>query len=182
MSETPPPEEPQRSAAPIPAPPTTTDRPPTEPPQGGAPAAAGTATASSGLISDVSTKIGIGGLAAVIVGMWLDWASVSAEFMGTEVESSANGYDWGRGWLILTLCAVSAIVLVLRKWQASLILTAIAAVLLVWSIIDIGGAVDVPDSLKDQVDAGTGIGIWLTLAGAIALLYAAWKVKETDNS
>lgn len=59
----------------------------------------------------------------------------------------------------------------------------LAVLLVIYNIADIsslGG--DVPDAAKDVIEVGTGLGIWVTLAGTVALAFAGFRIRQEETS
>lgn len=125
-------------------------------------------------------------MTAVLVGLWMNWATVSADlgsFGGGAFENSVSGMSTGDGKTTLALAAVAAIGIALRKSLLSLIPAVLAVLLVIYNIADIsslGG--DVPDAAKDVIEVGTGLGIWVTLAGTVALAFAGFRIRQEETS
>jgi hypothetical protein len=109
----------------------------------------------------------LGGAVAVIIGALLPWASVDTPFGSV----SKNGTD-GDGVITIVFGAAAAVLLIIRWNKArargltigALVLSVLVGVI---AVIDM---VDVKSRFSDSpitVDASIGIGLWLTLLGAL---------------
>lgn len=126
----------------------------------------------------------VGGTAVVAVGALLPWVTVDAGL----VSASKAGTD-GDGVITLLLAIVVG-GLLLAKWKAgigravliaSLVLAAIVLAIAIYDSIDIASAVD--ESELVEVRASIGIGLWLTLLGAAAMIAGAiWELRSPTPS
>lgn len=161
-------------------PPPASDPPPVQPAQ----ATPGTAPASepaaaqaqqqaravaAEVMGDNSLKAGAAGFILVFIGLLLPWITVSAG----PFSASRSGISTGDGKVVFVLAIIAAAGLYLRRSLVALIAGGLAAALTIYDAIDIGRlGGDVPGEAKSLIDAGTGIGVWLVLVGAIALTAA----------
>jgi Protein of unknown function (DUF2510) len=115
-----------------------------------------------------------GGAAGVVLGSLLPWAKVTAPFIGTVTVSGTDG----DGVLTLLGAVVAAGLAVLgfgaRRSRGALIGTLVVGLLVAAvAVIDM---VDVSDRIADAeggdlpVQASIGIGLWVTLLGALAVV------------
>ena len=116
----------------------------------------------------------VGGVAVVLLGSFLPWATVSASFLG---EVTVSGMD-GDG--VLTLLggavagglALSAFLGRAARWKVvtALVFAVLVALVALIDIVDINSRVaDLEgEGLGAAIDVSIGIGLWLTLLGGIA--------------
>ena len=136
------------------------------PPQSSAVADAPTGTA----MSPQARWLWLGGAVAVVVGAMLPWASVATPF-GT---ISKNGTD-GDG-IITMIFGLAAGVLLLLRWNRAPARGLTIAALVVSVLIGVVAVVDMIDvksrftSGSVSLSASIGVGLWLTLLGAVAAL------------
>jgi len=122
------------------------------------------------VMADSNLKIAIGGFVLMFIGLLLPWVSVSAG----PFKATSSGFSTGDGKLVLLLTLGGLVALYLRKSVVAIIVSAIAAAITLWDIIDVARvSSDAPDGAGISVDAGTGIGIWLTIIGVGAIVAAS---------
>ncbi len=128
------------------------------------------------LKKDRMLALGVGGAAATVVGLFLPWYSVSIFGISRSVSPGLNSTG-----ILLLLCAVAAAGAALnvmnqeKKMMTTVgLIAGVVALLIVFS--------NYPDSgLGSYVK--TGIGFWLTAAGAVAMtVHAAMKMKNSKAS
>lgn len=120
-------------------------------------------------MADNSLKTGMAGFVLVFIGLLLPWVSVSAG----PFSASRSGFSTGDGKVVFVLAIIAAAGLYLRRSLVALIAGGLAVALAIYDLIDIGRlGGDVAGEAKALIDVGTGIGVWLVLAGAIALTVA----------
>jgi len=114
----------------------------------------------------------LGGAAALIIGAFLPWVKAEAGVFNI----TKNGID-GDGVITLVLAGALALAFLLArsvKTGAWLVITfaALAIAVAAYDTIDISKKADELTSQTSflHVDASVGVGLWLSLAGAIAAL------------
>ena len=135
--------------------------------------------------------IAFGSCAALIIGAFLPWVTASTAFGG---DLAVNGID-GDGKITAALGAGAAIVLLSsvghRALQACIgvaLLGAIAAVIAFADYNDAQDRVRRANETSNLVHASVGVGLWLTLAGAVSLVVGAlhtrmvWKRQSAPQT
>lgn len=144
----------------------------------------GPSTAAPGMPAPVSTAeaerrpsawFAIGGGAALGLGAFLPWATVTAPFVGTVTRSGLEGGD---GWIAVVLGVIAAVygykLLNGGGGRVGLLLVAVAAGLLTaFEISDVQDRVDDARAEAEFVAAEVGVGLWIMAAGVVAIVIGA---------
>ena len=124
--------------------------------------------------------IAFGSCAALIIGAFLPWVTASTAFGGGV---SVNGID-GDGKITAALGAAAAVILLVGLGSRALhacigaaVLGAIAAVAAFVDYNDAQDRVRTANATSNLVHASVGVGLWLTLAGAVALVVGALHTR-----
>jgi hypothetical protein len=135
------------------------------------------------ITSSRSTSIAVGGALVALIGTFLTWATVTAEWRdvaeaaGESTSINAWSEELGDGVLVLFAAIVLAVVAVTLKDRARMITMTIMGALIIFivvvDIVDIMG--NDSDLLGEAVDVySVGYGLWVTLLGGVAGLGAAF--------
>lgn len=127
---------------------------------------------------------GVGGI-VLLISLFLPWYGVSVDVAGFSASESATGWEvLGFIDILLFLVAVVAIAVVAARAAGALpaevpgalvllALGALAVLLVIYRIIDIPTETDVPEG----IDLSRKFGIFLALAGALAVTYGGWRTN-----
>ena len=125
------------------------------------------------------------GAGAMVIGAFLPWLKATAPFVGTITKS---GIDGGDGWFFVgfSVCVIAVALMVRSRQKISgvsativVLLGALAIGLATYELVDAQNRID---DLKASQDGATvignmGSGLWLVLAGAVAVLACGiWAV------
>lgn len=116
--------------------------------------------------------VAIGGAALIIVGSLMPWVTLSTAF-GTISRSGTDG--GGDGIITLIGGVIIGILVLTKKYLASVIVSAITAAILVFDFFDISSSSDI-DGDFGSVSVGWGL-IVATLAGIAALVGSALMMQ-----
>lgn len=119
----------------------------------------------------------LGGAAAVIVGSFAPWATVSTVFGSISV----NGTDGsGDGLISLVGGAVVVLLVLLSKYVGSIIVSALTSALLLYDLIDVNR--NISDVDNEFARASVGWGLWLATAGAIVAFGTSIALRRAASS
>ena len=111
--------------------------------------------------------IGIGGILLSVISLFLPFATVSANIFGTSIRESVT-YVSGDGILVLIALIIAGILLFFKKDVFSLICIGIAAVISVYSAINVNNSFSDVDRISNNlVDVGFDIGFYILFVGLI---------------
>jgi hypothetical protein len=124
------------------------------------------------------------GAALLIVGAFLPWAKVSAGFLNVEVTGVDADND---GWVTLGCGVVALVVLLVANPRVRGVLAGLAGGVAAWvgvsDLIDVRRGIDDLEKASSVIaaHASVGIGLWMTVVGAVVVvLAAAMNVMERD--
>lgn len=115
----------------------------------------------------MNTKtLGIIGAAAMGVGAFLPWASITAAFVGT---ISKSGIDGGDGWGFVVFAVLVAVGAVNGLPWMPAIFGGLGLALGIYEAVDINNRIG---DVADLATASIGLGLWLCIAGSVAAIVA----------
>lgn len=127
-------------------------------------------------------KLAVIGLSALgIVGTFLPWATVDIGSFGS---TSANGTDGGGdGYITLIFFGINIIIAVLGGLKENFTLKSLIGVSVVSSLCSIIGIYDLSNFKNNAASsmASIGIGLYLIIFMGIAVIVAAFSLKDKTN-
>lgn len=111
----------------------------------------------------------MGGGIALVIGAFLPWLKVTAPFIGTLERAGTDG--GGDGWVAVAIGAVAVVVGVLMQTKGlsswiAIAVGAVAALVMVYEFSDVHDRIS---SAPEMVSVDYGMGLFLCIAGAIAV-------------
>ena len=123
--------------------------------------------------------IGLGAAGVMAISALLPWLTVRAAFVG---EISASGTE-GDGKIVLGLAVVVAIAFALQKKILSIVMAAVSASFALFEVIYISSQIgDANAEMDGMGSASIGVGVWLLVLAAAAILTAAIKLPRKVQS
>jgi hypothetical protein len=119
----------------------------------------------------------LGGAAAIIIGSFSPWATVSTVFGSISVSGTDDGGD---GLFSLVGGVVVVLLVLLSKYLGSLIVSALTGALLLYDLINVNR--NISDVDTEFARASVGWGLWLATAGAIVAFGTSWVLRQTESS
>jgi hypothetical protein len=135
-------------------------------------------------LTPVDMIAGAGGI-VLLISLFFPWYGVSVDVAGFSASESASGWEvLGFIDILLFACAVVAIAVVAARAAGALPpdvpagvvllgVGALAALLVLFRIVDI----PVPGDVPDEVDLSRKIGIFIALLASGAVAYAGWRAN-----
>jgi hypothetical protein len=119
----------------------------------------------------------LGGAAAVIIGSFAPWATVSTVFGSISVSGiDANG----DGLISLVGGGIVVLLVLLSKYLGSIIVSALTSALLLYDLIDVNR--NISDVDNEFARASVGWGLWLATAGAIVAFGTSIALRRAASS